>query len=143
VFGVERPCRLLGLPRSSFYAWVNRVPTARERADAELLEVIVEIHDASRGTYRVPRVYGQLRRRGHRVARSRVARLMRHNGLQGAHVRRKWKRSRPDGDPTEDLVERDFCSLPSPVGNPVRSATHLRLGASAVTPRTRRWSCRR
>jgi putative transposase len=33
---------------------------------------------------------------------------MRINGLQGAHSRRRWKRSRPDGEPTEDLLNRNF-----------------------------------
>ncbi len=83
-FPVERMCTLVEVPRSSFYAWVNRRPSARDIADMALLEVISEIHVASRGTYGIPRVVGQLRRRGIRVARSRVARIVRVNGLQGA-----------------------------------------------------------
>ena len=80
-FSVERMCTLVEVPRSSFYEWSTRTPSARERADAELLEIIIEIHEASRRTYRIPRVLGQLHRRGIRIARSRVARIMRTNGL--------------------------------------------------------------
>ena len=109
-FSVERMCTLIGLPRSSFYAWLTRTPSVRAQADAELLKVIVEIHEASRGTYGIPRVLGQLRRRQIRVARSRVARLMRVNGLQGARAARKWKRARPDGEVTDDLLNRDFAA---------------------------------
>ena len=109
-FSVERMCTVIGVPRSSFYAWLTRIPSTRERSDAELLKVIIEIHTASRGTYGIPRVIGQLRRRGHRVARSRVARLMRVNGLQGAHAGRKWKRARRDGPLTDDLLNRDFTA---------------------------------
>lgn len=109
-FTVERMCRLVEVPRSSFYAWSTRTPTAREVADAVLLAQIIEIHDASRGTYGIPRVQGQLRRRGVRVARSRVARIMRLNGLRGAHARKRWKKTRHDGDPTEDLLGRDFAA---------------------------------
>lgn len=107
---VKRMCELVEVPRSSFYAFVNRTPSAREAADAELLETIREIHSRSRGTYGVPRVYGQLRRTGHRVARSRVARLMRANNLVGAHASKRWRRGRPDTGGLVDLLQRDFTA---------------------------------
>ena len=109
-YSVERMCELVEVPRSSFYAWRSHTPTARDRADVELLAVIIDIYEASRGTYGVPRVLGQLRRRGIRVARSRVARLMRVNGLRGAQARKRWKRKGHGGDPTEDLLNRDFTA---------------------------------
>jgi transposase InsO family protein len=74
-----------------------------------LFEHIARIHRDSRGTYGAPRVHGQLRRRGHRVGCKRVARLMRDNGLQGAH-RRKWRRRRPDVAPAPDRLERNFAA---------------------------------
>lgn len=107
---VKRMCELVELPRSSFYAWLNHTPSAREVADAELLEVIGDIYRRSRHTYGVPRMIGQLRRRGHRVARSRVARLMRTNGLVGAHASKKWRRGRPDAGGLVDLLNRDFTA---------------------------------
>lgn len=105
---VKRMCELVELPRSSFYAWLNHTPSARELADAELLDMISDIYRRSRNTYGVPRVYGQLRRTGRRVARSRVARLMRANGLVGAHASKKWRRGRPDAGGLPDLLRRDF-----------------------------------
>ena len=107
---VKRMCELVELPRSSFYAFVNRRPSARDLADDALLESIREIYRRSRGTYGVPRVYGQLRRTGHRIARSRVARLMRANGLVGAHASKKWRRGRPDAGGLADLLQRDFAA---------------------------------
>src|SRR4051794_3063847 len=104
-------CQLLDVPRSSFYAWANRTPTAREQADVELLAEIVDIYRRSRNTYGVPRVLGQLQRRHRRVARSRVARLMRANGLVGATAPKKWRRGRPDlGSHPADLLERRFTA---------------------------------
>ena len=105
---VKRMCELVELPRSSFYAWANHTPSARELADAELLEVIRDIYARSRNTYGVPRMVGQLRNRGRRVARSRVARLMRANGLVGAHASKKWRRGRPDAGGAPDLLQRQF-----------------------------------
>ena len=107
---VKRMCELVELPRSSFYAFVNHRSSARDLADDALLESIREIYRRSRGTYGVPRVYGQLRRTGHRIARSRVARLMRANGLVGAHASKKWRRGRPDAGGLADLLQRDFAA---------------------------------
>ena len=76
-------CRVAKVSRSSYYAWRSRPPSARAVADAELLEVIREIHHNSRGTYGAPRIRGQLRRAGHRASRHRVARLMAAEGLVG------------------------------------------------------------
>ncbi len=105
---VTRMCELVEVSRSSFYAWRNHTPSARDVADAELLETIRDIYRRSRNTYGAPRIYGQLRRKGHRVAKSRVARLMRTNDLVGAHSRKKWKRGRPDAGGVPDLLNRNF-----------------------------------
>ena len=104
-------CRAAGVSRSSFYAWRSRTPSARQRSDAELRDEIREIHEASRGTYGAPRVWGQLRRAGRRVSRKRVARLMACDGLIGAHARRKWRKGRHRAMvPAPDLLERDFTA---------------------------------
>jgi transposase InsO family protein len=108
---VKRMCELVELPRSSFYAWANHTPSARDLADAELLVVIRDIYARSRNTYGVPRMVGQLRNRGQRVARSRVARLMRANGLVGAHASKKWRRGRPDAGGAPDLLKRQFHAV--------------------------------
>ena len=63
---VTRMCELVELPRSSFYAWRNHTPSARDVADVELLETIRDIYRRSRNTYGAPRIYGQLRRTGRR-----------------------------------------------------------------------------
>ncbi len=105
---VKRMCELAEVPRSSFYAWLTRVPSAREVADAGLLELIGDIYVRSRRTYGMPRVHGQLRRGGVRVGRHRVARLMAANGLVGAHARKRWRRGRPDAGGAPDLLQRNF-----------------------------------
>lgn len=124
---VKRMCELVEVPRSSFYAWVNHTPSAREVADADLLEVIRDIYRRSRNTYGVPRVYGQLRRSGRPVARSRVARLMRADGLVGAHASKKWRRGRPDAGGLADLVNRDFAA-PAPNQRWVADVTEFATG---------------
>ena len=108
-------CRLLGVSPSGYYAWRGRQPSAHARKDAELTEKIRHFHTASRGTYGSPRIQADLIHEGIRVARKRVARLMRAAGLSGVS-RRKGPRTtvrRPETRPAPDLVNRDF-SAPAP-----------------------------
>jgi transposase InsO family protein len=71
---------------------------------------IKEIHTLSRHTYGAPRILGQLRHRGHRVGRHRVARIMVEHGLVGVHGRKKWRRGKPNTAYAPDLLERDFSA---------------------------------
>lgn len=103
-------CRVAGVCRSGFYAWRTREASARAVANAALLTEIREIHRNSRRTYGAPRVWGQLRRNGHCVGRHRVARLMRTDGLVGAHARKRRRKGHPAMAPAPDLLERDFTA---------------------------------
>ena len=104
-------CRVLGVSRASFYAWLQQGPSARAQADQQLLAQISRIHRALRGTYGAPRVHVELRDDyGVRVGRKRVARLMRTHGLVGCHRRRRRGLTRrdPAATPSPDLVGRLF-----------------------------------
>lgn len=91
-YPVTLMCRVLGVSRSGLYAWQRRRPSQRAQADECLREQIRSVHAASRGTYGSPRVHQGLRRDGVRVARKRVERLMRQDGLRG-RVRRRFRRT--------------------------------------------------
>jgi transposase InsO family protein len=107
---VKRACELLEVSRAAYYAHRAAVPSARQRADEELTERIRQAHQASKGRYGAPRIHAELRRRGHRHARKRVARLMGAAGLCGRRPRR-WKRTTipdPAAAARADLVRRDF-----------------------------------
>ena len=80
-------CRLHGVTRSGFYAWINRQPSRKKQDDKDLLARVRQIHADSRGFYGSPRVVGQLRLDGVTVGRRRVARLMREAGVQGRSAR--------------------------------------------------------
>src|SRR6266540_601122 len=106
---IAEVCRDMGLAKSAFYAWQTQQPSTRARADDHLINEIRAIHDDSRCTYGAPRVHAELRRRGKRVGRKRVARLMRNAGLVGRCPRR-FRRTTLS-DPTthvQDLVQRQF-----------------------------------
>ena len=90
-FAVERMCRLLGVSRSGYYAWLRERDTGRRLKENEaLLEAIRRFYKASRGTYGSPRITEDLRDAGLRCGENRIARLMRINGLM-AKTRRRFK----------------------------------------------------
>jgi putative transposase len=80
-------CRVLGVTRSGFYAWLSRGPSAREIDDERLSLEIVAIHKASRETYGSPRIHAELRAKGLDASRKRVARIMSELGLKGRRKR--------------------------------------------------------
>jgi len=91
-FPVNVMCETLGVSRSGYYAWASRAESARAAADRALAAEIRTAHAASRGRYGSPRVHAELRARGRRVGRKRVARLMRGMGL-AARRRRRFRRT--------------------------------------------------
>jgi transposase InsO family protein len=123
---VKRACELLEVSRAAYYAHRANTPSARQLADAELTNHIRLAHQASKGRYGAPRIHAELRRRGHRHARKRVARLLRAAGLCGRTPRR-WKRTTipdPAAAARADLIRRDFTTC----------CTKERLGGSLPLP---------
>jgi putative transposase len=108
---VHRACELLKVSRSAYYIHRSAQPRARTQQDVELTEQIVAIHDESKGTYGTPRVHAELRDRGRRHSRKRIARLLRAAGRAGRAPKR-W-RTTTIADPTAlvpaDLIGRDFA----------------------------------
>ena len=115
LFGVEPICRVLaeaGLPiaSSSYYAAKQRGPSRRALADLELTALIVNVHEDNLGVYGARKVWHELRRQGHQVARCTVERLMRQLGLRGAVRGASVRTTMPEAaaERPADLVDRDF-----------------------------------
>jgi hypothetical protein len=114
-------CRAVGVSRSGYYAWRDRRPSARARADGQLAERILRVHERSRGTSGSPRIHAELRADGQRCSRRRVARLMRQAGLRGVHGQRRRVRTTVAdrlATPAPDRVGRAFA--PAQIGAPNR-----------------------
>lgn len=108
-------CRVLGVSRSGYYAYLAARPVAEERArrEDELVAEIRQIHTASRRAYGAPRITAALRRQGRRINRKRVERLMREREIRGITRRKRRGLTRPDrkAAPSPDLVGRDFTAV--------------------------------
>ncbi|GAA3449699.1 hypothetical protein GCM10018962_15320 [Dactylosporangium matsuzakiense] len=111
---MKRLCQILGVARSSFYAWQAAAPARQARADADtrLAHRIRQIQAETDGTYGAPRVTAELRERGERINRKRVARVMRQAGLRGLRLRRRTRTTIPDPAAAKapDLIGRDFTA---------------------------------
>jgi transposase InsO family protein len=87
--GVEPICKVLPIAPSTYHAHVARRAdpakrSARAKRDAALKPEVRRVFDDNFRVYGVRKVWRQLRRENHDVARCTVERLMRDMGLQGA-----------------------------------------------------------
>ena len=122
-------CRLLRVPRSSFYAWTNRVETPTQARRRQLSAAISAEIANSRQTSGCRRITAALNRRGIECSVGLVASLMRRLGLAAVQPR-AYKRTTLPGHhltPAPDLIDRDFTAT-APGERLVGDITYLRTG---------------
>jgi transposase InsO family protein len=117
-YGVEPICALLPIAPSTYF--VHKVhqtaPTRRSprrQRDDALRVAIQRVWDDNDQVYGSRKVWQQLRREGHRVARCTVERVMRAMGLRGVSRGPAWvTTTRADAAPGRpaDLVDRQFAA---------------------------------
>jgi transposase InsO family protein len=81
-------CRVLGVSRSGYNAWVNRPESARSQRHRMLTGKIRYFHQASRKTYGSPRIHKDLQEAGEQVGENTVALLMQRSGMVPKTVRK-------------------------------------------------------
>ncbi|CAN5742487.1 hypothetical protein BH11MYX4_BH11MYX4_02600 [soil metagenome] len=104
-------CTALGVSPSGFYAWKSRPPAARAASDQQLAVEIAATHAKSTRRYGSPSIHRALRKKGIRVGRKRVARVMRENGIVG-RLKRRFRVTTDSNHPNPiapNLVARDFA----------------------------------
>lgn len=122
-------CRLLRVPRSSFYPWTNRVETPTEARRRTVSAAIAAEFAASRQTSGCRRITAALNRAGIECSVGLVADLMRELGLVAVQPRAYKRTTVPGNAPVAapDLLERDFTA-PAPGQRLVGVITYLRTG---------------
>jgi transposase InsO family protein len=111
-FPVAFACRVLGVSRSGYYQWLKEPTSNRCRSDEQLATTIRDIHAEHKGRYGSPRIHQELRARGERVGRKRVARLMTNQGLRGRAPKRfrRTTDSRHDHPIAPNILARNFTA---------------------------------
>jgi putative transposase len=103
-------CRVLEVSRAGYYRWLKRKPSQRQLDNQSLDAEIREIYEGSKGRYGSPKITQELRDRGRRVGKNRVARRMRKAGLR-SKIRRKFRvttDSKHHYAVSPNLLERNF-----------------------------------
>lgn len=103
-------CTVIAASRSGFYEWLDRKPSARQQADAELEQIIEPIFLHHRKRYGSPRIWWALRKLGRRHSNKRVARLMRKHGWSARKKKRfvHTTRANPNDVPAPNVLNREF-----------------------------------
>ena len=87
-FNINATCRVLGVARADYYAWLDYPASDRAQEDDRLPKLIRRSFLASHSIYGAPRVLLDLRERGETCSKHRFARIMRENSLRTLHGNR-------------------------------------------------------
>lgn len=130
---VSVTCRVVGVARSSYYAFAARPPAGS--TPCEQMTAAREIHRETRCSYGSRRMSAALRKRGHAVGRYRARRLMQQAQLVVTRKRtHRYQKSSGEAQVAPNLLERNFepqsinqvwagditYGMPSQHGPPVR-----------------------
>ena len=109
-FRLGAMCRVLGLHRSGYYAWLRSGASVRAREDQRLLGLIKHHWLASGAVYGYRKITLDLREAGEHCSRHRVLRLMKNEGLraQVGYGRKPRHRGGPVGT-VKNVLDRDFA----------------------------------
>jgi putative transposase len=111
-------CAAFGVSRSGFHRWRTAGPCQRVGEDAQIGELLCEVHKQSQGTYGRPRLVAALHQRGYRCSPKRVARLMRLfqlRGVQRGSFRPQTTQSADRTPAPNLLLKRKTASVPGQV----------------------------
>ena len=112
-YSIRLLCTVLGVARSWFHDWRagNHAAAASSSAEADLVSQIRGIFQDSGERYGAPRIHAELRSQGIRIARKRVARLMRENRIRPPRRKKRppiTTDSRHDYGIAPNLLQRAF-----------------------------------
>lgn len=106
-------CLVLGVPRSSYYAWRHRPPSRRAVQNEVLRKKLADLFVAHRKVYGSPRLAVCLQRQGIPCSRNRVARHLRALQLK-ARQKRAFKPKTTDANHDQPIAPNRLAQTPPP-----------------------------
>ena len=112
IYPIIRMCSVLGVSDNGYYNWLRRGKSQRKRDDEQLASQIEDAYYENRGVYGIPRIHAELKTRGIKCGRKRIARLMRERNISAMRKRRQAKKtdSNHNSPIAPNLLERDFTA---------------------------------
>jgi transposase InsO family protein len=102
-------CRALGFSKQAFYAWKRKPVSARDWADAHLIDAAVDIrHDDPAFGYRF--IADELAGLGVKASENRVQRLCSQQRIWSAFAKKRRVSGKPGPPLHDDLVNRQFTA---------------------------------
>ena len=112
-YPVAAMAEALEVSKSGFFAQRHKEAGPRRQEDARLIAAIAPIFEESWHSYGSPRVVKELRARGQRCGKNRVARLMGEAGLRPKQKRR-WRPTTTDSNHARPVAENWLARVPAP-----------------------------
>lgn len=114
-FPVQAMCRVLGVSRAAFYAWLDEPVRPRQQRRRQLAEQIAQIRaEPYLSTYGSPRMTAELVARGVSVSENTVAKVMKEADLRADSAARRviphTTDSRHDHPVAPNTLDRDFAA---------------------------------
>ncbi len=110
MFPIEKMCLVFKVSRAGYYAWLGSTPSNRSKENQIIVQEIMEAFEDNKNLYGSPRITRVLNRKGIKVSRPRVARMMRKAGLRSV-VKKKFKVTTDSNHKfaiPENILDRDF-----------------------------------
>lgn len=126
-YPVSAQCRILGVPRSTYY-WMLAHPEAEPGPDP-IEQDVVDAFESNRREYGAPRIKRVLAKKGVIASRRRITRIMKAKGLVSSYTKAKPEpgRQKANGALLPNILDRRFDGY-APHTHIVSDLTYVRIG---------------
>ena len=76
IYGVKKLCKVLGVPRSTYYTKLNHIASNREIENKKIKDEIIKIYKENKGRYGAPKIHVILIRNGFKISLKGTQKLM-------------------------------------------------------------------
>lgn len=104
-------CKVLKVPRSSYYKYLNKKPSNRELENAMIEKKIINIHKASKKRYGAIKINESLKTLGITISIKKTQRLMSKLGIKSIIIKKyRPTSSKKRIEDQENVLKRDFST---------------------------------
>ncbi|HHC5249967.1 IS3 family transposase [Staphylococcus aureus] len=84
-------CKVLKIPRSSYYDFIKRKDNKITKDDSNVEHVVINIFNSNRKVFGIRRIKNNLNDKGLTVSRRKIARIMKKYNLVSVYTKAKYK----------------------------------------------------